>query len=115
MTTTDSNIIICDKDNGTTYTLKKGFKGKIVLEGNASTGYAWRTQRLVGDSVRLGKWTYVPKPVPPFFVGGGGSFELDFEVVKTGMSTILLVYDTPFQPRPMGYDYFIRIDGRDPV
>lgn len=95
--------------------MKPGFKGKILLEGNPTTGYSWRTQCLVGNSVRLGKWSYSPKPVPPFFVGGGGMFELEFEVVREGLSTLLLIYDSPFQPRQMGYDYFIRIDGRNTV
>lgn len=117
MTTTpplyaDTNIVLCEKDNGSTLYLKKGFRGTIELKGNASTGYAWRTQKVVGDSVKVEKWTFIPSETPPFFVGGGGVFRMNFEVVSEGKTSILLVYDTPLYPRPVGYDYFIDIDVR---
>lgn len=108
-----ANIVLCEKDNGETFTLKKGMTGRIELMGNPTTGYSWRIQNQVGNSIELGKWTYSPSPISPTFVGSGGLFQIDFQVISDGMTTLYLVYDSPMYPRKFGYSYYLNIDARE--
>lgn len=103
-------MIFCFSDNGKTFRLRQGFHGRIELKGNATTGYSWRVQRVRGNSVEIGqKWEYTPDAT--YLVGGGGTYSIDFQVVDEGRTYIYLVYDSPFYPRPIGFNFVLIIDG----
>lgn len=104
----DMNII--DKEmNGATVSMKVGEKRKVVLPGNATTGYAWRIVKMEGQSVKPDdKWHY--QLAFPYLTGSGGYFQREFEAVESGQTDIYFIYDPVAEPIRLGYYYFVRFD-----
>lgn len=102
---------IYDPMNGSTIMMKVGEKRKVLLSGNATTGYAWRIVKTDGNSVEPDeKWNYILKS--PFLTGSGGYSVREFEAVEPGLTDVYLIYDQVSQPVVMGYYYFLRFDVR---
>lgn len=105
------NTIIDDEMNGGTVIMKVGEKRKVLLSGNATTGYAWRIVKMEGNSVKTDtKWRYKIKL--PFLIGSGGYFQREFEAVEPGMTDVYFIYDQVSEPIPMNYSFYLRFDVR---
>lgn len=103
--------IIDNKMNGSTITMKVGEKRKVVLSGNATTGYAWRIVKIDGTSVQPDeKWHYKLKF--PVLTGSGGYFQREFEAIQPGVTDVYFIYDPVADPIRFGYYYFLRFDVR---
>ena len=97
--------------NGSTIVMKVGEKRKVLLSGNATTGYAWRIVKMEGESVKPDqKWQYKLKF--PFLTGSGGNFQREFEAVQPGITDVYFIYDPVAEPIRFGYYYFLRFDVR---
>lgn len=104
-TPTPMDIIDYDM-NGAMITIHVGDKRKVLLAGNATTGYRWRIVKMEGDSVRTtGKWKY--RPSFPFLVGSGGYFQFEFEALQQGMTDVYFIYDPVAEPQ-LGYYFYLR-------
>lgn len=104
------STIIDDEMNGETVLMKVGEKRKVLLSGNATTGYAWRIVKMDGNSVKTDmKWRYKIKF--PFLIGSGGYFQREFEAIEPGMTDVYFIYDPVAEPR-MGYYFYLRFDVR---
>lgn len=108
----DTTPVIGTKMNGSTIVMKVGETRKVVLPGNATTGYAWRIVKMEGGSVRPdAKWHYQLKF--PVLTGSGGFFQRQFEAVQPGLTDVYFIYDPVAQPIRFGYYYFLRFDVRE--
>jgi len=104
------NTIIDDEMNGGTIYMKVGEKRKVMLSGNATTGYAWRIVKIDGNSVKTDvKWRYKIKY--PFMIGSGGYFQREFEAIEPGMTDVYFIYDPVAEPQT-GYYFYLRFDVR---
>lgn len=92
---------------GTVIEVDAGDEFAVVLESNATTGYAWTLERPVLEQVvRLVADEYVAPDTDPAgagdLVGAGGRQELTFEAVGPGTAEISLWYvrsfDDPKEP-----------------
>ena len=100
--------MIYDDMNGATIQMKVGEKKKLLLPGNATTGYRWRIVRLDGTSVSsLSKWKY--RLSYPFLMGSGGYFQKEFIAVEPGTTEVYLIYDPVAEPQ-LGYYFYLRFD-----
>lgn len=103
------NIIDMDK-NGSTILMKVGEKTKLILPGNATTGYAWRIVKIEGTSIKPdAKWQY--KMQFPFLMGSGGYFQREFYAQEAGITDIYFIYDAVAEPQ-LGYYYYLQFDVR---
>jgi len=108
----DTTTIIDNKMNGATIVMKVGETSKVVLPGNATTGYAWRIVKMEGSSVRPdAQWNYQLKF--PVLTGSGGVFQRQFEAVQPGLTDVYFIYDPVAEPIRFGYYYFLRFDVRE--
>lgn len=100
--------MIYDDMNGATIQMKVGEKKKLVLPGNATTGYRWRIVKMDGNSVSSpSKWKY--RLSFPFLMGSGGYFQKEFIAVQPGTTEIYLIYDPVAEPQ-LGYYFYLRFD-----
>lgn len=88
-------------DPGTIFEAEVGDRVTIVLESNATTGYAWELERPPpADVVRFVDDRYVAPDSE--LVGAGGHQRLTFEAVGEGTAEIALWYvrsfDDPIEP-----------------
>lgn len=94
--------------NGLTIMMKVGEKRKILLPGNATTGYAWRIVQMDGTSVQAdSKWRYKPKF--PYLMGSGGYFQQEFLAIEQGQTNVYFIYDPVADPQ-LGYYYYLQFD-----
>jgi inhibitor of cysteine peptidase len=87
---------------GTVFEVDVGGEVTIVLESNATTGYAWELETPpLADVVRLVDDVYV-EPEDSELVGAGGRQELTFEALGEGTAELSLWYvrsfDDPKEP-----------------
>jgi inhibitor of cysteine peptidase len=83
-------------DNGKTVEVRAGNQITIVLEGNPSTGYTWEAKDLDTSMFQqVGETEF--RSDNPGLVGAGGTLTLTFKVLKTGTSTLTLVYHQPWE------------------
>ncbi len=84
-------------DNGKRAQVPVGQWVLVRLPGNPTTGYQWTVAAVNGESVQLtSEPQYVPTPVKPGIVGGGGTFYFKFRALKPGLTTIKLIYQRPW-------------------
>ena len=88
-------------DPGSVFEVDVGDEVTIVLESNATTGYAWELEvPLLEDVIRLVGDEYVAPDTD--LVGAGGRQELTFEAVGVGTAEVSLWYvrsfDDPKEP-----------------
>lgn len=103
--------LIRNEENGSTIVMRVGEKRKVVLSGNATTGYAWRIVKMEGGSVRPDeKWHY--QATLPFLTGSGGYFQREFEAVQPGLTEVYFIYDPVADPIRFGYYYYLCFDVR---
>jgi inhibitor of cysteine peptidase len=87
---------ITSSDNGTKVTAFAGQTLVITLEGNPSTGYTWETKDLDPTMfMQVGETQFTSSN--PNLVGSGGTQTLNIQILKTGTSTLELVYHRPFE------------------
>jgi inhibitor of cysteine peptidase len=83
-------------DNGKTVTVKLGSQISIRLEGNPSTGYTWEGKDVDTSMLRQeGEVEF--KSDNPGLIGSGGVMTLTFTVLKTGTTTLNLIYHRPWE------------------
>jgi inhibitor of cysteine peptidase len=83
-------------NNGAQVDLQLGDEIVITLDSNPSTGYTWEAENL--DT------TMFKSSGEPIFtrgdstlVGSGGTLTLTFKALKTGNSTLTLIYHRPWE------------------
>ncbi|MFC2055485.1 protease inhibitor I42 family protein [Chloroflexota bacterium] len=77
-------------DDGSQVELKAGQTLIVSLEGNPTTGYMWEAEDLDEQVLRqAGETEFKPESDA---IGAGGVQTLRFETVKTGQTTLKLVY-----------------------
>jgi inhibitor of cysteine peptidase len=86
-------------DNNGSKTIKKGDIVKITLEANSSTGYTWDVASNNKKVLRYdGKKYIAPKSTGSTpVVGAAGKEVLTFKAIKSGTSTLKLVYHRPWE------------------
>ncbi len=84
-------------DRGAEFTVAVGERFEIVLESNATTGYAW-VEPEPGDLVELVDDEYLPPDTD--LVGAGGVQRLAFEAVAAGSGELYLWYVRSFDDPP---------------
>lgn len=100
--------MIYDDMNGATISMKIGEKKKLLLPGNATTGYHWRIVKMEGTSVSSpSKWKY--RLSFPYLMGSGGYFQKEFIAVQPGTTEVYLIYDPVAEPQ-LGYYFYLRFD-----
>jgi inhibitor of cysteine peptidase len=83
-------------NNGSQVDLKLGDEIIITLDSNPSTGYTW-------EAVNLDATMFKSSGEPIFtrgdstLVGSGGTLSLTFKTLKTGNSTLTLIYHRPWE------------------
>lgn len=106
--TPEDPTMIYDDMNGSTVEMRVGEKRKLLLPGNATTGYRWRIVSLDGKSVSSPhKWKY--RLSSPFLMGSGGYFQKEFIAVEPGTTEVYLIYDPVAEPQ-LGYYFYLRFD-----
>jgi inhibitor of cysteine peptidase len=84
-------------DRGAEFTVAVGERFEIVLESNATTGYAWLEPE-PGGLVELVDDDYLPPDTD--LVGAGGVQRLTFEAVTAGSGELYLWYVRSFDDPP---------------
>ncbi len=93
--TAASNLVVTEKDAGSTVKLSPGDRLEVVLAGNPTTGYNWRTASVDAAVLR--------EAGPPSFqrdsdlVGSGGAVTLSFTAEAPGRTILTIVYDRTFE------------------
>ncbi|NTV89494.1 MAG: hypothetical protein HGA22_03905 [Clostridiales bacterium] len=77
-------------------TLKVGDAGKVVLDGNITTGYSWQ-YKIEGTSVEAFSEESSQDSNPPGLVGAGSTYTWTFKAVSGGKSTITFKYYRPWE------------------
>jgi len=91
-------VTLSQADNGKHIAVRVGRKIVVTLDGNPTTGYAWVTASVEGDSVRqVGKVEYQPDQQDEPRIGGGGKFTVTFEAVRAGDARVTLEYRRPWE------------------
>jgi predicted secreted protein len=82
---------LTEADNGKTTKVKVGDTVTVLLQGNFTTGYRWRTAKLDGTALeQAGDAKYTPDPSPSGMAGVGGVFLFTFTAAKSGETRINL-------------------------
>lgn len=101
---------LTEADNGRTVTVPVGARVHILLRGNPTTGYRWRTTAIRGQAVRLrGEPDYRPGAQPRGMVGGGGTFVFTVEAVQPGRSDLAFAYARPWETKAPERTYRVTI------
>jgi inhibitor of cysteine peptidase len=83
-------------DNGKSVIVKVGDQIVIELEGNPSTGYTWEAKDLDNSLLeKVGETEF--KSNDPGLVGAGGELTLTYKTLKTGKTSLNLVYHRPWE------------------
>lgn len=100
------DLRLTEADTGTTVTLEQGERLRVVLESNASTGYAWSVTVAPHSSVLIpvGEPFYVPAATN--LLGAAGHQVFDFEAVGSGSTSMTLSYARPGVPSEPAADEF---------
>lgn len=80
------------KANGTSITIPRATTLVVSLQGNPSTGFSWRVQRVTRTVLKPLSVRYLPKKPLPGHIGGGGTYYLRFRAVGAGTTRLRLVY-----------------------
>ena len=83
-------------DNGKKINIKVSGQIVIVLDGNPSTGYTWEAKDLDASILQqVGEVEF--KSSNPGLIGSSGSLTLTYKTLKTGTTTLNLVYHRPWE------------------
>ncbi len=93
--TTTKSMILTQKDNGTSITLKVGDRFSIQLPENPTTGFQWEFLPNTDGVVTLEATDY--NASAPKLIGSGGQKTLTFQVEKAGQTTITLNHWRPWE------------------
>jgi inhibitor of cysteine peptidase len=90
------NAVLTLSDKGGTINVKAGRQIVIQLEGNPSTGYAWEAKDLDTTMIQKVGVTEFSSDNPGL-VGTAGTLKLTFKVLKTGKTSLTLIYHRPWE------------------
>jgi inhibitor of cysteine peptidase len=97
--------ILTVADKGTQVEVKVGEQIVITLDSNPSTGFSWEAKDLDKTMLeQVGDPTFSSSD--PGLVGSGGSLTLTFKALKTGTTTLTLVYHRPWETDVAPVDTF---------
>jgi inhibitor of cysteine peptidase len=83
-------------DKGGTINIKAGGQIEVQLEGNPSTGYTWEAKDLDTTMIQKVGVTEFSSDNPGL-VGTAGTLKLTFKILKTGRTSLTLVYQRPWE------------------
>lgn len=96
---TRPDIRLTEADSGTTVTVDRGDRIRVVLESNASTGYSWVVDAAPSSTVlRLVGEFYVPATSD--LLGAPGVQVFDFEAIAMGSTSLSLSYERTSNGEP---------------
>lgn len=86
-----------------TRTFPRGTVFSVALFENGTTGYLWNSSLSAGSDrvVTYLDTDFVRDPAPPNMVGVGGTRYFRFQAMDCGRAVITLVYQRPWEPRPI--------------
>ena len=88
-------LVLSKEAHGTTVAVDRNAAFTIALEGNASTGFSWNILTLDTTAItQVGKARFISRDTLP---GTSGTFYLDFNPIKRGVSTIRLIYSREWE------------------
>lgn len=103
---------ITEKMKGHTISMRVGDRRKLELEGNATTGYAWRVSGMDGTSICMeGGCRLEYRASEPLLVGSGGKYETMVKAVEPGMTDVYFAYDRSWE-RQKTHSIYMRFDVR---
>ena len=111
--TQDSNseLIFNSDSNNKTVKLKIGQTFSIQLEGNPTTGYDWQIKKSAGNVVEItNDLNYQPNSNR---VGGGGIYQISFQIINKGSQSINLEYLRPWEKVKADDTYNLHIEVLD--
>jgi inhibitor of cysteine peptidase len=92
-------------DNGGQVQVNAGDQLVIELEGNPSTGYNWEAQDLDTSMFKqVGEVVFTS--ANPGLVGSSGTLTLTYKILKTGTSTLSLIYHRSWETGVAPEDIF---------
>lgn len=93
------------KDNGSTINIRKGDGIYLSLEGAPSTGYSWELVDL-DKNILEQQGDVIIRSIPPIkkpggmeveVVGGPGTYDFSFIAVRSGETSLHLIYHRPWE------------------
>lgn len=99
-TTAGEPMSVIMEKNDSTITIKPGDQFTIQLDGNITTGYAWELEEINAELLRqVGEMEYREKSddSDQEIVGAPGEFFFTFEALKSGKTSLRLIYHRSFE------------------
>lgn len=99
-TTAGEPMLIAMEKNDSTITIKPGDQFILQLDGNITTGYAWELQEIDSSLLRqVGEMEYREKSddSDQEITGVPGEFFFTFEALKSGKTSLRLIYHRSFE------------------
>jgi predicted secreted protein len=97
-------LIVTAQDNGNSVILRQGETLKVVLSGNAGTGFSWDLERHDPSQIEPLRMESRPAPGPPLpgghslpLAGGLQQTSFRFRMLRPGRSTVELRYWRPWE------------------
>jgi len=97
-------ITLDKKANASIIEFREGDKLDVMLQGNPSTGYSWTIDSL--DSTILEESAEPEFKPDNDLVGAGGEFTFHFEALKSGETTLKLIYHRSWEKDKEPLDTF---------
>lgn len=65
---------------------------RVMLDGNATTGYSWHYRIGNGRILKLKTEDFTPDSTDPMIAGSGGTYTWDFQTLKKGSTKVTFMY-----------------------
>lgn len=93
-----SVVKINESDANSTIELHVGDKLEVSLEGNPTTGYNWSVEPQAESILKqVGEIEFIQSQKNQSLVGAGGTILIHFEAVKSGKTSLKLIYHRPWE------------------
>jgi inhibitor of cysteine peptidase len=91
ITNTETNVVLTEKNNGTTVNIRTGDTLEVQLKGNPTTGYNWELENKdLKILTMIGGPEYTSQNKES--IGSAGVFTLRFKSIATGQEPLKLIY-----------------------
>ena len=107
--TSGGALDLTEADSGGTFTVGVGDTITVVIPGNPTTGYEWKSDLSEEAAALLelaGEPVYEADPVAEGIVGSGGKYTFTFTGAAAGEAELKLVYWRSFEPDVEPIDTF---------
>lgn len=87
-------VVVTEKDNGTTIELGIKDSVRVDLPGNPTTGFTWEEQSSAETILHKKKQTYSSSST---LVGAGGLYTFTYEATSVGSTQLSFIYFRPWE------------------